>query len=121
MKITRKQFLATGLAAAGAAAGVAAAGCGGDDDGGGGGSSGGDCSNSDASVEIGSNHGHGATVTSAEVTAGAAVVKDIQGGATHSHNLELSTADIEKLKGGGSVTKQSTGGPGHEHSVTVRC
>jgi hypothetical protein len=120
MKITRKQFLVTGLAAAGAAAGIGASACG-SDDGGGGSGSGGDCESSGASVDITGNHGHTLAVTGAQVTAGAAMVYDIEGSAGHSHDLALSSDDFQKLKAGGSITKQSSNAAGHEHEITVSC
>jgi hypothetical protein len=72
----------------------------------------------DVSGVISANHGHVATVTGAELTAGNAVVLDIMGSADHSHRVELSAAEIGQIASGGTVVKSSSIDLSHNHTVT---
>jgi len=72
----------------------------------------------DVTGVVGSNHGHAAVITSAQLTAGGDLSLDIMGSANHTHNVELTAADIGSIAGGGSVAKGSTTTNGHSHSVT---
>jgi hypothetical protein len=119
MRIDRKQFLMTGLAALGAADLLVTAGCGSDDDGPAGPTNSG-CQSGNASVEIGSNHRHQLVVSAADVAAGQAKTYDITGQATHAHQVTLSSVHFERLKAGESVLVESTA-TDHTHPVTVRC
>lgn len=116
MKLTRKDFLKTGLAAAGAVVGIGGVGCGGDDDGDGGGG------NNGCSTDIASNHGHALAVAPADIEAGVAKTYSMGGGG-HSHDVLLSPANFSALKGGGSASVTSApGGPdNHSHSITISC
>ena len=67
---------------------------------------------------ISSNHGHVATITSAQLTAGNALSMDIQGSATHPHTVEISQAELRALQSRQAVTKSSTNNSGHQHTVT---
>ncbi len=119
MKLTRKDFLKTGLAAAGVVVGLpTAAGCGGSDDnsGSGGGGSG------SCSAKIEGNHGHSMNVTAADLSAGAVKTYDIKGTATHTHDVVLSANDFSNLQNGQPANVSSTQAPdGHSHSITVTC
>jgi hypothetical protein len=116
MKLTRKDFLKTGLAAAGAVVGIGGTGCGGEEDDGGGGGS------NSCSTDIASNHGHSLTVAPADVEAGQAKTYTLAGGG-HSHDVLVSPANFNSLQGGGSVSVTSgAGGPdNHSHSITITC
>ena len=67
---------------------------------------------------ISANHGHTATVTGAQLTAGGAVKLDIRGSSDHPHTLELTAADIASIAAGNKVTRESTTDSGHSHDVT---
>jgi len=54
------------------------------------------------------NHGHTATITSAQLTAGNALVLNIRGSATHPHTVELSAAEVGQVTAGTRVSKVSS-------------
>jgi hypothetical protein len=73
----------------------------------------------DVTGNISANHGHVAVITSAQITAGAAIVAlDIHGTAGHTHTLSISQADLTSLKNKQAVTSVSTTDSAHSHSVT---
>lgn len=57
---------------------------------------------------ITNNHGHFATITSAQLTAGGALSLSIQGNADHTHTLELSAAEVMQIAGGQRVSKETS-------------
>ncbi|HWB81366.1 MAG TPA: hypothetical protein VG755_40665 [Nannocystaceae bacterium] len=121
MTISRKSFVNGSIVSAL----VIATGCAADDDDGEDGadeSGGGDCSGG-ATANIGTNHGHSASVSGADVAAGAAKSYDITGSSPHSHMISLSAGDMATLAGGASVmvTSTSGGADGHTHAVTLLC
>ncbi len=73
---------------------------------------------SDKTGVISNNHGHVAVITGAELTAGGAVVLDIQGTATHTHSVSLSAAQIGQIAANQQVAVQSSTNSGHSHTVT---
>ena len=73
---------------------------------------------SDLTGAISANHGHVATITGAQITAGAAISLDIRGQATHPHTVEISQADLQTLKNRQPVSHDSTNNSGHMHTVT---
>lgn len=117
MKITRKDFLRTGLAAAGAVMGVSGVACGGDDDDGGGGGGG----NGSCSSDITPSHGHTLAVSAADISAGVDKTYEITGSADHGHTAIVTAADFADLKGGKPVSITSSSTAGHNHSITVTC
>jgi len=72
----------------------------------------------DIAGSISANHGHVATITSAQLTAGSAISLNIQGTATHAHTVEVSQADLQTLKNRQPVSRDSTNNSGHMHTVT---
>jgi hypothetical protein len=72
----------------------------------------------DLTGTISANHGHVATITGAQITAGAAIALDIQGQATHAHTVQISQADLQTLKNRQAVSHDSTNNSGHMHTVT---
>jgi len=69
------------------------------------------------------NHGHAAVVTGAQITAGSAVVLNIQGTAVHSHTLSLSQTDLQTLRNRQAVSRDSSSDLSntfglHLHTVT---
>jgi hypothetical protein len=120
MKLSRKDFIKTAIAAAGAAAGLGATGCGSDDTGGGGGGSG-DCSASGGQNTDNHSPGHAVTVTKADIDAAGTQSFSIRGKADHDHQITLTDAHFAKLKAGQSVSVASSATNGHQHDVTLSC
>ena len=67
---------------------------------------------------ISGNHGHTATISAAQLTAGNAIQLDIRGSADHPHTVELTAADVTQIGAHQSVSKTSTNDAGHSHTVT---
>lgn len=69
---------------------------------------------------VSANHGHVATITSAQMTGGSTIVLNIQGIADHNHTVELTAADLGSLGGGTTVVKTTSNAvtDGHQHTVT---
>jgi hypothetical protein len=68
---------------------------------------------------ISANHGHAATVTGAQIVAGAALVgMHIQGSATHDHTISVSQTELQTLANRQPVTVTSTTDAMHNHTVT---
>jgi hypothetical protein len=72
---------------------------------------------SDKTGQISANHGHTAVITSAQLTAGGALVVTLQGGG-HSHSVDLSAAEVVQIRDGQRVAKESSSTDGHRHTVT---
>lgn len=74
----------------------------------------------DRSGSVSSNHGHVATVTTAQQDTGTAFNLSIQGSAGHNHTLALTAQDLSNLKAGAQLVKTtvSNDGTGHSHTVT---
>jgi hypothetical protein len=70
----------------------------------------------DKDGSISGNHGHAATVTAAQLTAGGGLELDIRGTASHSHMLSLSAEEVAAIRSGALFEK--TCGTGHKHTVT---
>lgn len=117
MTLTRKDFLKTGLAAAGAVAGIGGTACGGDDKAGSGGGGGGGCS-----TTMTPSHGHTLSIAAADVSAGVAKTYNMTGGG-HSHDVLVSPANFSTLQTSksASVTSAPGGSDNHSHSITITC
>jgi hypothetical protein len=61
---------------------------------------------------------HSAVITAAQLTAGGALVLDIQGTAEHNHTVELSSDEVVSIRDGRRVQKSSSNTSNHSHSVT---
>lgn len=72
----------------------------------------------DVNGTISGNHGHKATITSAQITAANAISLNIQGDATHPHTVDVSQAELRSLQSRQTVTKTSTTDNNHSHTVT---
>jgi hypothetical protein len=72
----------------------------------------------DVTGTISSNHGHTATITAANITAGNALTLDIRGQATHPHTVSITAADLTNLKNRVAVSTTSTTDNGHNHTAT---
>ena len=71
-----------------------------------------------ATGAISGNHGHTATISAAQLTAGNAIQLDIRGSADHPHTVELTAAEVTQIGARQSVSKTSTNDAGHTHTVT---
>ena len=67
---------------------------------------------------ISANHGHTATITGAQISAGTAFQLDITGTATHPHTVDIAQADLMALLNKQTVTKTSTNNNNHTHMLT---
>lgn len=67
---------------------------------------------------VGTNHGHSAVVTSAQLTAAGALALGIQGSADHPHTVQLTAADVASIAASNRVSKTSSSDAGHDHIVT---
>jgi hypothetical protein len=73
---------------------------------------------SDKTAVVGSNHGHSAVITGAQLTAGGTLSLNIQGTSAHPHTVELTAADLTAVAASSRVSKESSTDNGHSHSVT---
>lgn len=67
---------------------------------------------------VGTNHGHVAVITAAQLNARNDLVLSITGTADHPHTVTLTGGELGQIAGGGRVSKQSTTNAGHDHIVT---
>lgn len=67
---------------------------------------------------ISANHGHTATIASAQLSAASALTLGIQGTANHPHTVTLAASDITAIATGQRVSKESSNDSGHTHTVT---
>ncbi len=68
--------------------------------------------------EITGNHGHTVTLTSAQMQAGGSVILTLTTGTPeHTHNVELTAAEVTTIRGGGRVSKTSSSEQEHQHTV----
>jgi hypothetical protein len=67
---------------------------------------------------ISANHGHVATVTRVQLTAGGAINLDIRGTASHPHTVSLTPSEVVAMAAGQRVSKTSSNDSGHAHDVT---
>jgi len=67
---------------------------------------------------ISNNHGHTATIRSADQAAGGAVALDIMGTATHTHQVTLTAAQVVQVRNNQQVVVTSTTTASHQHTVT---
>jgi hypothetical protein len=70
------------------------------------------------SGSVAANHGHVASISGAQMTAGGALNLDIRGQADHPHMVQLSADEMTRIAARTQVTKTSSSDNGHSHSVT---
>ena len=75
-------------------------------------------SGGDKTGSISANHGHAATVTSAQFTAAGGITLAIQGTASHPHTVTLAASEITSIASNQRVSKESSNDSGHSHTVT---
>jgi hypothetical protein len=73
---------------------------------------------SDKTGTISSNHGHAATIASAQLGASGGITLNIQGTSSHPHTVALSGADLSAIAGNQRVAKESSNDASHTHTVT---
>jgi hypothetical protein len=72
----------------------------------------------DVNGVIAANHGHVATIRSAQIAATNAISLDITGEANHPHTVTLTQAQLQSLQARQTVTTESTNNSSHTHVVT---
>ncbi len=72
----------------------------------------------DKTGAIGSNHGHAAVITAAQLTAAGALNLDIRGSSDHPHTVTLTAAEVASIAANQRVSKESSTDSAHSHSVT---
>jgi hypothetical protein len=111
--LSRREFSRESVLAMLAGVVITITGCGDDDD-----------SNPTGPSDVGvigtvsANHGHVATVTGAQITAGGAVNLDIRGQADHTHTVALTAAQVVQIGNRQQVVVTSTTTTDHLHTVT---
>jgi hypothetical protein len=124
-KLDRREFtLRSALALLGGVTiTITTPGCGG----GGGGSTGGGSptganpptgTNADTVGAVSNNHGHRASITSAQLVAGGSITLDIRGDADHAHTVELSSAELVRIRSQETVSKECSSTSAHTHMVS---
>jgi hypothetical protein len=73
---------------------------------------------SDKTGAIANNHGHVATITAAQQTAGGSVTLSIQGTSSHNHELILTAAEVKTIRFGLQVVKGCEMNRNHMHTIT---
>jgi hypothetical protein len=67
---------------------------------------------------VGSNHGHSAVITAAQLTSAGAVSLDIRGNADHPHSVVLTADEVMAIAANTRVTTESSVDASHSHRVT---
>jgi hypothetical protein len=117
-ELTRREFSVESLMALFAGVAITVTACGGDS------SSPVAPGSSDEVGSVSANHGHSATVTSVQLTAGNTVTVDVtRGTGDHAHTLVLSAAEVVQIRDGQRVSKDSSTDASaafgtHLHTVT---
>jgi len=70
---------------------------------------------------IAANHGHVLVIPRADLDSLVAMTYGMPGTAGHSHDVTFTPAQLQTMKGGGSVTVTSTTTDFHNHDVTASC
>jgi hypothetical protein len=68
--------------------------------------------------EISNNHGHTATITAAQLSAGNAVTIELTLGSGHTHTLSLSANQVASIAANQHVSGVSSTNSGHSHDVS---
>jgi hypothetical protein len=75
-------------------------------------------SNGDKIGDISNNHGHTATITAAQLSAGNAITVQLTLGSGHTHSLAVSANEIASIAANQRVSGVSSTNSGHNHTVT---
>jgi hypothetical protein len=71
----------------------------------------------DKSGSISDNHGHAATITGAQLTAGGDLTVQLTEGSGHTHSVSLTGTEVVQIRGNQRVSKESSSNTGHTHTV----
>lgn len=71
--------------------------------------------------QIAGNHGHVLTIPQVDLDSMVAMTYGIAATAGHNHLVTFTPAQLQTLKGGGTVTVTSTLTDAHDHAVTASC
>lgn len=74
-------------------------------------------SSGDKTGTISDNHGHTATITGAQLTAGGDLTVQLTEGSGHTHSVSLTGAEVVQIRGNQRVSKESSSNTGHTHTV----
>lgn len=74
-------------------------------------------SSGDETGTISDNHGHTATITSAQLTAGGDLTVQLTEGSGHTHSVSLTGTEVVQIRGNQRVSKESSSNTGHTHTV----
>jgi hypothetical protein len=72
----------------------------------------------DAVGTVGTNHGHAAVITAAQLSSPTELTLDITGTSSHPHTVALSIDEVQQIGSGGRVSKESSTDESHSHTVT---
>jgi hypothetical protein len=72
----------------------------------------------DKTATISANHGHTATITGAQLTAGGDLTVQLTEGSGHTHSVGLTGAEVVQIRDNTRVSKESSSNSGHSHTVT---
>ena len=116
--ITRREFTLEWALAMLAGVAITVSGCGSDSPSSPTTNTGGGSGSGNVSGDVSANHGHTATVTAAEITAGGTLSLNIMGSATHPHTVILSASQVQQIGARQRVAVTSTTEESHNHTVT---
>lgn len=74
-----------------------------------------------SSVATSAGHSHSFTVSKEDVSAGVEKTYELSNVSDHTHQVTITAAQFETLKGNTSINVDSTSDSGHTHGVTVSC
>ena len=72
----------------------------------------------DAVGTVGTNHGHAAVITAAQLSSPTELTLDITGSSSHPHTVTLLAEEVRQIGSGGRVSKESSTDESHSHTVT---
>ena len=72
----------------------------------------------DVTGTVGTNHGHAAMITGAQIATGGDLDLDITGTSSHPHTVTLTAEEVGQIGGGARVSKESSVDAAHSHTVT---
>lgn len=73
---------------------------------------------SGVSGNVGSNHGHTAFISDAQLGSNETIMLDITGDSDHPHTVEVTAAELAMIGDGERVSKESSVDAAHSHTVT---
>lgn len=74
-----------------------------------------------STVASSAGHSHSLTIPKEDISAGVEKIYDLSNVDDHIHQVTISAAQFQSLKGNNSINVTSTSDSGHTHGVTVSC